>query len=396
MSLPAVDFPHLRALFAERIGAAADVPALLGERPHLFAAAAGALPGQADVLMRRLITSVEETVALPGYREAVLARAPHIARFEPGPRGVFFGYDFHLTDTTPQLIEINTNAGGGLLNVLLAAALREGAVDAAALEAAFVAMFREEWRLQRGDAPLRGIAIVDDDPAGQYLYPEFLLFQALFRRAGLVAPIVDPADLAWRDGALFHGDTPIDMVYNRLTDFMLEEPRHTALREAYLAGAVVLTPHPRAHALYADKRNLALLCDAAALRGFGVEAQLADCLARCIPATVEVGADNAEALWATRRNLFFKPIDGYAGKGAYRGEKLTRRVWEEIRAGRYVAQAFVPPGRHVLKDAAELKMDLRYYVYAGQPQLVAARLYQGQTTNFRTPQGGFAPLRIDG
>ena len=39
-----------------------------------------------------------------------------------GPRGVFFGYDFHLGADGPQLIEINTNAGGVLLNLYLAAA----------------------------------------------------------------------------------------------------------------------------------------------------------------------------------------------------------------------------------------------------------------------------------
>jgi hypothetical protein len=40
----------------------------------------------------------------------------------------------------------------------------------------------------------------------------------------------------------------------------------------------------------------------------------------------------------------------------------------------------------------ELKLDLRNYVYAGHVQLIAARLWQGQTTNFRTPGGGFAPV----
>ena len=33
-----------------------------------------------------------------------------------------------------------------------------------------------------------------------------------------------------------------------------------------------------------------------------------------------------------------------------------------------------------------------YYVYRGDVQLVTARLYRGQTTNFRTPGGGFAPV----
>ena len=48
-------------------------------------------------------------------------------------------------------------------------------------------------------------------------------------------------------------------VYNRLTDFDLSEPAHLALRNAFDAKAVVLTPHPRVHALMADKRNLIAL-----------------------------------------------------------------------------------------------------------------------------------------
>jgi hypothetical protein len=39
-----------------------------------------------------------------------------------------------------------------------------------------------------------------------------------------------------------------------------------------------------------------------------------------------------------------------------------------------------------------LKVDLRNYAYQGRVLLRAARLYQGQTTNFRTPGGGFAPV----
>jgi hypothetical protein len=61
----------------------------------------------------------------------------------------------------------------------------------------------------------------------------------------------------------------------------------------------------------------------------------------------------------------------------------------------YVAQAVVAPSeRHVGEAAAPvaLKADIRNYAYAGVVKLVVARLYQGQTTNFRTPGGGFAPV----
>jgi hypothetical protein len=110
-----------------------------------------------------------------------------------------------------------------------------------------------------------------------------------------------------------------------------------------------------------------------------------------------VTPEQSDALWAERRKLFFKPAAGYGSKAAYRGDKLTRRVWNEIARGDYVAQALVAPSeRHVEVDSAEtdLKLDVRAYVYDGGIQLVAARLYEGQTTNFRTPGGGFAPVFV--
>ncbi|MDQ5903241.1 MAG: hypothetical protein QG672_830, partial [Pseudomonadota bacterium] len=67
----------------------------------------------------------------------------------------------------------------------------------------------------------------------------------------------------------------------------------------------------------------------------------------------------------------------------------------EILQGGYIAQALVPPSERRLQVAGEpqqFKLDLRNYAYAGKVQLVVARLYQGQTTNFRTPGGGFAPV----
>ncbi|MBS1246209.1 MAG: hypothetical protein H6R47_408, partial [Proteobacteria bacterium] len=100
-------------------------------------------------------------------------------------------------------------------------------------------------------------------------------------------------------------------------------------------------------------------------------------------------------LWAERKRLFFKPAGGYGSKAVYRGDKLTRRVWEEILAGDYVVQELVPPGERQVQVEAEstaLKYDVRCFVYAGKIQLLAARLYQGQVTNFRTPGGGFAPV----
>ncbi|HRH85590.1 MAG TPA: hypothetical protein PLO41_01970 [Rubrivivax sp.] len=384
-----------------------DLDALVRERcPHAFAAHPVFVDGAQLERMAKVVQAVESVVALPAWQDRVLADAPPIARhLAQGTRGVFFGYDFHLDGDRLGLIEINTNAGGAMLNAVAARAQRAccDAVQrllplprsANALEQDIVAMFADEWRLADLGRPLRRIAIVDHRPAEQYLYPEFLLFQRLFRQHGIDAVVLDPSALHFDGHVLRDANGVIDLVYNRLTDFALAGTDVAPLRDAYLGGAAVVTPHPRAHALYADKRHLALLSDNDALLDLGVPAGTRELLLGTVPRTRIVRSQDAETLWSQRRQWFFKPASGFGGRAAYRGDKLTRRVWQDILAGDYVAQQLVPPGERVTRSdtqAVTLKYDLRNYVYDGQVQWVAARLYQGQTTNFRTPQGGFAPV----
>ena len=138
-----------------------------------------------------------------------------------------------------------------------------------------------------------------------------------------------------------------------------------------------------------------MFSDEAALRALGVADDDRQVLLANVPRTEVVDAAHGDRLWAARRSLFFKPAAGFGSRAAYRGDKVTRRVWEEIMAGAYVAQAFVPPGERVIPNegrSQSMKFDLRAYAYAGGVQWVAARVYQGQTTNFRQPGSGFAPV----
>lgn len=371
-------------------------------RPHLFSDTMVFVSEAHLRLMAAIIESVERVVALPAYQDRVLAYGPESARYPPGAAGAFLGYDFHLGADGPQLIEINTNAGGGLLNTRLLRAQRACCAEistmvppVADIEQRFVEMFRQEWALAGKAGPLKRIAIVDETPAAQFLAPEFELFRQLFEANGIAAVVADPQSFSFDGTALFCAGQPVDLVYNRLTDFALDEPAQAALRAAYLSGSAVLTPHPRAHALYADKRNLTALTDDVWLASAGVTEADRAVLRAGIPHTEVVTPDAAEAFWASRKQWFFKPAAGFGSKAAYRGDKLTKRVFAEIAAGGYIAQALVPPsGRHILVEgvAEEFKLDLRNYVYRGEVQLVSARLYQGQTTNFRTPGGGFAAV----
>jgi len=383
--------------------AAQGLHAMIEERcPHLFASLPLFVSREHVDEMAAVIQAVEEVVALPAYREAALAWAPAIARHDPGAAGAFMGYDFHLGAQGPRLIEINTNAGGALLNVILARAqracckeievLESGPVPTQDLERTLFEMFAAEWRRSGRTGLPRRIAIVDDAPELQFMYPEFLLFAQLFRRFGVETAVIAPEQLAFEGGSLRDAQGPLDLVYNRLTDFAFDAPAHAPLRLAYLADAAVITPHPRAHALYADKRNLSLLTDGVLLQSWGVRRTGLDVLQRGIPRTQIVAASDGERLWAERRKLFFKPAAGHGSRAAYRGEKLTRRVWDEILAATYVAQELVAPSERRIGPEASLKADVRNYVYDGQVQLLAARLYQGQTTNMRTAGGGFAPV----
>lgn len=380
-----------------------DFTELMRLRSHLFAHAPVFLPRADRTAMEAIVAAIEAVVATPSYAERVLAWAPSIARTDFGPRGVFMGYDFHLGADGPKLIEINTNAGGAFLNAILARAqiaccaeveraLANDALDS--FESKVAEMFEAEWRAQgRGDE-LRRIVIVDDAPAQQYLYPEFLLAKRVLERHGLEAEIADPRSLSYERGLLQLGRRPLDLVYNRLVDFALQEPDHQALRQAYADGAVVITPNPRNHALLADKRNLIVLSDVNALEQIGLDRGHRQALAG-IPRAHAVTPANAEHLWNDRKRYFFKPASGYGGKAVYRGDKLTRTVWSRIVDGDYIAQTLARPSERMIEldgVRAAHKLDVRLYTYRGEVLLAAARLYQGQTTNFRTPGGGFAPV----
>lgn len=372
-------------------------------RPHLFSSLPVFLPRSDLDLMLATVAAIESVSRMPAYQQAAAPWTPAIARLDRGPRGVFMGYDFHLAGDAPRLIEINTNAGGAFLNAFSASAQLACCPEVASalpeaqaqdFNTSVIRMFEAEWRRQGRSGRPRSIAIVDDAPEEQYLYPEFVLAQRLLEACGMVSLIADPGDLTYDGTTLYCRGQPIDMVYNRLVDFDLAESRHHTLRRAYEDGAVVLTPNPHIHALLADKRNLTLLTDAGRLAGWGVGEEERAALSS-IPAAVPVTAENAEELWRRRGSLFFKPVAGHGGKAVYRGDKLTRSAWANILSATYVAQEIAPPGERLIRLASDTvvrKVDVRLYTYDGALLLAAARLYQGQTTNFRTEGGGFAPV----
>ena len=217
----------------------------------------------------------------------------------------------------------------------------------------------------------------------------------MFARHGIDAVIADPGEFEILGSRLYAQGKDIDLVYNRLTDFYLQSESCSTLSDAYKSGVAAFTPNPHAHAIFANKRNLTILSDASCLRSLGVDSESIRVLESSVPNTRLVTQDNADDLWARRRQLFFKPNCGHGSRGTYKGAKLTKKTWESILAAEYVAQELVLPSERLVivdGDQQSMKLDVRCYVYDGDIQLLGARMYRGQTTNFRTDGGGLAAV----
>lgn len=397
-----LDLPSLREALEYEAGEPAFFETFIRPKAHLFSHVPVFLSATTVDEMRAIAMAVETTAQLAPYKAAVLSWAPEIARPDHGPLGALMGYDFHLGEDGPRLIEVNTNAGGAFLNALLARAQRACCAEMdipptpQSFEDAAFRMFQNEWIRQRGTGAPQRVAIVDDSPSEQHLYPEFVLVRQVLAARGVDAIITDASHLRYEAGGLSVEGRQVDLVYNRVTDFAFDQPEHRALGEAYRDGAVVVTPNPHNHALLANKRNLSLLSDPALLESWGAQPEIIAPL-KAVPRTILVTPENADELWSCRKDLFFKPTSGHGGKAVYRGDKVTKGVWSEIERGGYVAQTLVRPSERMIRidgTPQARKMDVRLYTYNSQVLLVAARLYQGQTTNFRTPGGGFAPVFV--
>lgn len=358
------------------------------------------LPKNIIEQMQNLITAVEKVITISNEKNNNSSNSSNIRN--DNLKGIFMGYDFHLQNNnenkniTPKLIEINTNAGGAFLNLCLLNAIykndKNNVADKLANE--FVAMFKNEFAIfSNNQKNLQTIAIVDENPSEQFLYPEFEICQKILAKNNIQTIISSPENLSIQNNNLYYNNSiKIDFVYNRLTDFYLRSnAKNNALLTAYQNDFAAISPNPKIYDLYANKNNLINLSNADFLNNLNIDNQSKNILLKHIPKILKVKDNDTEYLWKQRKNLFFKTAEGYGSKAVYRGDKLTKKVFAEIiESDAYLAQEIIPPSEHLLKNInAVMKADFRCYCYNGKIQLVAARLYQGQTTNFRTENGGF-------
>jgi hypothetical protein len=327
------------------------------------------------------------------------------ALLEHGNFSALMSYDFHLTpDNQLKLIEINTNASSSLLIDLI---YRERGLSnpySADFRKDIVATFEQEFALSRTskNKTLQTIAIIDHQPHTQKMYIEFELYKSLFEQAGLKCIIGDIADFKIQNKNLVgpQGDV-IDIVYNRYTDFYLSSPESALLLEAYDKNYSCFSPNPREYALLADKERLLEISIPGRLESFGLSQGSCAAIDRVLLKSYDANLLDRNELWSKRRQFFFKPKRSYGGKAAYKGASISKVTFEKMFEAEVLAQEFVAAPVVEIQVPCEgqkgyepklFKYDLRFYAYQNRVQLVAARLYQGQTTNMNTLGGGFAPL----
>ncbi|MBF0294970.1 MAG: hypothetical protein HQL96_07245 [Magnetococcales bacterium] len=355
---------------------------------------------RAMIHLARALRGLTRTAA---WQEAIRAGTPASFLTDPGNEAVMMGYDFHLTPDGPRLIEVNTNAGGGLMAYR---ALRpafppgpefpQGSFDPDQRhQRELLATFGEEMALFSGGRVTKPglLVILDEAPEEQFLYPEMRAFAALLTAWGCETVIADPAALTMNESGVFWQSRRVEMIYNRHCDFYLESAPLAGLAAAWRNRRVCLSPNPRQYGLLADKRRMILWSDAEALRSLGLSAPAIAFLTRHVPRTRLLATLSLDQAWRERNQSVFKPSVGFGSKGVLLGNKISRVRFHELDPATTLVQQFIPPSLTRVGETT-LKTDIRLYCYRDRPLGVAARVYQGQVTNFRLPGNGFLPVRI--
>lgn len=309
--------------------------------------------------------------------------------FDPGNKSIMMSYDFHLDENNNlKLIEINTNAAFLILGHQMYQAKGHPVpvVDFSLSE------IREniytELRLQnKSPSEHLKVAIIDNTPSEQRLFVEFLVYNELFKSWGWNSQIRDYREL-------FQNFSP-EFIYNRFTDFFLDQPESTALREKFLTRDICLSPNPYEYLLLADKQRLIDWVVPGFLESQGLSGDNLRLVQQSLTLSYDLCPAKAEEIWAQRKKLFFKPKNAFGSKQSFRGGTISRKAFEEIIGQNMIAQEFIPAPERIFETPQgpqKFKYDLRCYAYQGRLQLIVARLYQGQVTNLRTPYGGFATV----
>ncbi len=337
--------------------------------------------------IRRFIEVTERLIVHSEYASWVGGRSSFPLSNKSPAQSLFSSYDFHVTGDQVKLIEINTAASGCTSLHLLRRFQQVSPLPG--LPEDMWEFIREMFLHEAGLSPSTSkmhVAIVDEKPSQQRAYYEFLVFQKLFESWGWTAEIVDVAELKL-------SPSTFDLIYNRCTDFYLQDPASLQLKTIYENNLPIVSPHPYRYFLSADKARHQDLRDSQLHNRVGLSEGDSTLLQSVIPESWSMSDLTADELWKNRKHLFFKPKHSYGAKAVYNGASISHKMFESLDTNEYLAQEFVEPDK-LETEHGSFKYDLRFYTYGSQIFCAGCRLYQGQATNFKVLGGGFAPLRL--
>lgn len=320
----------------------------------------------------------------PAYLKRLEAYLPEMAKIRSEWPSVLMGYDFHLTANGPKLIEINNNAGG--LYIGEGRWMPQPQISAlpGGVKQRLVEMFHADWTT---------IAIVDEDVTGQFMYPEMKAYAELFEQDGRRVVVVSPEELQLNDDGLYAGALHIDAIYNRHTDFYLEDEAIAHIRRAYEKGQVVVNPHPRSYALIGDKSRMVDWWRDGMLESCIDEAAVR--LIRSVtPQTHQLSEMCVDQAWLERKQWVFKPSARHGGKGVVLGKAMSRKRFDSLDVHETIVQQLIPASE-VEVEGNRMKFDVRLYMHGDKLIAVAGRAWRGQVTNFREPGSGWVALSIE-
>jgi len=344
--------------------------------------------------MIHVVHDLQQLSEIPSY-PTLLPELPAPARIDSRYYSVLMGYDFHIDEAQQvKLIEINNNAGG--LWFVVRSYLPEAQQFPERLGAKLLDTFISEYRLFRQDrnAYPKLIAIIDEKPQQQFLFDEMQIFALLFGQAGIKTVILDPSEIGTKNSQLYYQGQAIDLIYNRHCDFYLNTEPMQVIANAWQQQSVCITPNPRIYSLLADKQRMVDWSKPGLLDQL-LAPNIAARLQRAIPKTQLLHSLDKDLVWSTRKQKVFKPTTSYASRGVYIGDKLTKNKFNSFDPEETLVQQRIKPVISTSPDGEKYKTDYRLFVYRNTILNVCARLYQGQVTNLRTPNGGFSKIRLN-
>ncbi len=286
--------------------------------------------------------------------------------------------DLYLDATGFKLLELNIgSAVGGMDNADMCRALLEHPVLADFARSrglGYVDSLREqvnniiaECGFEPGDRPM--VALTDSPHSYVEMIPYMRLLCERWAELGLDAHPCHLGQLEARDGRVWLGDRPVDVVFRTfLIGDLVKYPQMPALMDPVLDAAErgeVRIFTPMDSAAYASKGALALLSDERNRELFSAE-ELASLdrilpwtrMVRRGPVTLEDGerVDLVEYALAHQRDLTLKPTSLAAGDGVLLGwaDGLTARQWrEQVLAaldGPFILQRRIRPTPELFPD----------------------------------------------